>query len=201
MFRRWSDGPRWFTVRKTDLLYKDVTFSLSFWCLFFLLFFFLFFFFSLPLLIGNLLNSSSTQFLVVLFFLAFYMAPFCSKHIFLGLLVRFLSTQLLFLVILLLLLLSMTAFSYVGLLSLFWERPFSHCFPEPSFTQLFSWGLSSERGSIHLLAFSARASSLAFLSLGVPFLAICRAVLIYSGFCCCCFLGGGGGVVLRPFSL
>ena len=35
MFRRWSEvplkgrGPRWFTVRKNDLLYKDVTFWLS----------------------------------------------------------------------------------------------------------------------------------------------------------------------------
>ena len=44
-------------------------------------------------------------------------------------------------------------------------------------------GLSSEQfaelGSVHLLAFTARACSLAFLSLGVFFLAICRAVLIY----------------------
>ena len=44
-------------------------------------------------------------------------------------------------------------------------------------------GLSSEQfaelESVHLLAFSARACSLAFLSLAVPFLAICRAVLIY----------------------
>ena len=32
--------------------------------------------------IGNLLNSSSTQFLVVLFFLAFYTAPFSLKHSF-----------------------------------------------------------------------------------------------------------------------
>ena len=34
-------------------------------------------------------------------------------------------------------------------------------------------------GSVHLLAFSARSCSLAFLFLGVPFLAICSAVLIY----------------------
>ena len=34
-------------------------------------------------------------------------------------------------------------------------------------------------GSVHLLAFSAWSCSLAFLFLGVPFLAICRAVLIY----------------------
>ena len=64
---------------------------------------------SFPFFIGNLLNSSSIQFLVVLFFLAFYTALFSSKH----------------------------------------------------------------------LAFSARACSLAFLSLWVSFLAISRAVLIY----------------------
>ena len=69
--------------------------------------------------IGNLFRYSSTQFLVVLFFIAFYTAPFSSEHFFLGLFVRSLSTQLFFLVVLLLLLLSMTAFSYVGLLSLF----------------------------------------------------------------------------------
>ncbi len=70
-------------------------------------------------LIGNLLNSSSTQFLVVLFFLAFYTAPFSSKHFFSGFFLRSLSTQLFFLVVFFLLLLSMTAFSYVALLSLF----------------------------------------------------------------------------------
>ena len=81
------------------------------------------------------------------------------------------------------LLLSMTAFSYVGLLSLFWVWLFhavllSH-FPPSSFPE----GLSSEQfaelESVHLLAFSARACSLAFLYLGVSFLAISRAVLIY----------------------
>ena len=44
-------------------------------------------------------------------------------------------------------------------------------------------GLSSEKfvklESVHLLAFSARACSLAFLSLGVSFLEIFRAFLIY----------------------
>jgi len=84
---------------------------------FFILFYFLFFFFIF--FIGNLLRSSSTQFLVVLFFIAFYTAPFSSKHLFLGLFVRSLSTQLVFLVGLLLLLLSMAAFSDVRLLSLF----------------------------------------------------------------------------------
>ena len=62
-------------------------------------------------LIGTLLSSSSTQFLVVLFFLAFYTAPLSSKHSFLWLFVRSLSTELFFLMVLLLLLLSMTAFS------------------------------------------------------------------------------------------
>ena len=41
--------------------------------------------------------------------------------------------------VLLLLLFSMTAFSYVGLLSLLWVRLFHAVFPEPSSTQLFSW--------------------------------------------------------------
>ena len=143
---------------------------------------FLFFIF----LIGNLLNSSSTHFLVVLFFfffLAFYKGAISSKHFFLGLFVRSLSTQLFFLVVLFLLLLRMTAFSYVGLLFLFWVRLFHTVFlshlPPSSFLE----GLSSEQfaelKSVHLLAFSGRACSLALLSLGVWFLAICRAVLIY----------------------
>ena len=51
--------------------------------------------------IGNLVNSSSTQFLVFLLFLAFYTAPFSSKHFCLGLFVRSLSTRLFFLVVLL----------------------------------------------------------------------------------------------------
>ena len=70
-------------------------------------------------IIGNLLSSYPTQFLVVLFFLAFYTAPFSSKHFFPWLFVKSLSTQVFFLVVLLLLVLSMIAFSYVGLLSLF----------------------------------------------------------------------------------
>ena len=45
-------------------------------------------------------------------------------------------------------------------------------------------------GSIHLLAFSAWACSLAFVSLGVPFLAICRAFLD--------ILRSFFGFVLRP---
>ena len=85
--------------------------------------------------------------------------------------------------VLFLLLLSITAYSYVGLLFLFWVRLFHTVFlshlPPSSFLE----GLSSEQfaelKSVHLLAFSGRACSLALLSLGVWFLAICRAVLIY----------------------
>ena len=142
-------------------------------------------FWFLIFLIGNLLNSSSTHFLVVLcfFFLAFYKGAISSKHFFLGLFVRSLSTQLFFLVVLFLLLLRMTAFSYVGLLFLFWVRLFHTVFlshlPPSSFLE----GLSSEQfaelESVHLLAFSGRACSLVLLLLGVWFLAICRAVLIY----------------------
>ena len=69
--------------------------------------------------IRNLLSSSCTQFLAVLFFIAFYTDPFSSKHFFLGLFVRSFSTQLFFLVVLHILLLSTTAFSYVWLFSLF----------------------------------------------------------------------------------
>ena len=114
-------------------------------------------------LIWNLLNSSSTHFLVVLFFLAFYKGAISSKHFFLGLFVRSLSPQLFFLVFLFLLLLSMTAFSYVGRLFLFWVRLFHTVFlshlPPSSFLE----GLSSEQfaelESVHLLAFSGRACS------------------------------------------
>ena len=91
--------------------------------------------------------------------------------------------QLFFLVVLLLLLLSMTAFSYVGLLSLFWLRLFhalylSHL-PPISFHERLSSQQFAELGSIHLLAFSAQASSLAFLSSLSPFLTIRRAIFIY----------------------
>ena len=58
-------------------------------------------------------------------------------------------------------------------------RAFLSHLPPSSFLQ----GLSSEQfaelESVHLLAFSDRACSMAFLSLWVSFLAICRAVLIY----------------------
>ena len=135
--------------------------------------------------IGNLLRSSSTQFLVVLFFIAFCTALFSSKHFRLELFVRSLFTQLFFLVVLFLLLLSMTAFSHV-------KAPFSllcvtfffiFFFAGPSSIQLFPYWFYShqfaELGSIHRLAFSARACSLAFLCWAVLFLAISRAVLIY----------------------
>ena len=131
----------------------------------------------------NLLGSSSTQNLVVLFFKACYSLPFPSKHFFLWLFVGSLSTQLFFLVVFLPLLLSMTAFSYVGLLSLFLVRLFyalylSHLPPSSVLV-----GLSSEQfselESVHLLVFSARACSLAFLSSVSPFLTICRAVFVY----------------------
>ena len=53
----------------------------------------------------------------------------------------------------------------------------------PSSTQLFAYWFCShqfaELGSIHCLAFSARAYSLAFPCLAILFLAICRAVYIY----------------------
>ena len=156
-------------LQRRDIL----TVSLVFW--FFVCF--------LNIFYRNFLRSSSTQFLVVLFFISFYTAPFSWKHFFSGFFVRCFSTQLFFLVVLLLLLLNMTAFSYVGLLSLFWVWLFHAVFlshlPPISFLD----GLSSEQfaelESVHLLALSARACSLAFLSLAVPFLAICRAVLIY----------------------
>ena len=64
-----------------------------------------------------------------LFFLAFYPAPFSSKHFILWLSLSPLSTQLFFLVVLLLLLLSMIAFSYVGILSLLWVSFFHALYP------------------------------------------------------------------------
>ena len=87
----------------------------------------------------------------------------------------------------------MTAFSYVGLLSLFWVWPFlavllSHL-PPSSFLEWLSSEQFAEFESVHLLAFSAEACSLAFLSLGVSFLAICKAVLIYLDLFSGLFLG------------
>ena len=85
--------------------------------------------------------------------------------------------------VLLLLLLNMTAFSYVGLLSLFLSVTFSPVFlshlPPSSFLEGLSSGQFAELGSVHLLAFSARACTLAFLSSGSAFLAIFRAIFIY----------------------
>ena len=126
---------------------------------------------------------------MVLFFIAFYTAPFSSKHFLLGLFLRSLSTQLFFIVVLILLLLSMIAFSYVGLLSLLWVRHFyslylSHL-PPSSFLEGLSSGQFAELGSVHLLAFSARACSLACLFSGSPFLAICRAYNWFFWWRCC----------------
>ena len=77
----------------------------------------------------------------------------------------------------------MTAFSYVGLLSVFWVWRFhavllSHLQPSSFFERLSSEQFA-ELGSVQLLAFSARACSLAFVSSESPFLTICRAVFIY----------------------
>ena len=90
----------------------------------------------------------------------------------------------------------MTAFSYVELLSLLWVRLFhavflSHLPPSSFLDGLFSEQLA-ELESVQLLAFSARACSLAFLSLGVPFLAICRAVVVFY------VLSSFFGFALRP---
>ena len=51
--------------------------------------------------------------------------------------------------------------------------------PPSSFLEGLSSDQFAELESFHLLAFSARACSLVFLSLGVSFLAISKAVLIY----------------------
>ena len=119
---------------------------------------------------------------MVLFFIAFYTAPFSSKHFLLGLFLRSLSTQLFFIEVLILLLLSMIAFSYVGLLSLFSVRHFYSLYLSHLPPSSFLKGLSSEQfaelGSVYLLAFSARACSLACLCSGSPFSVICRDVLI-----------------------
>ena len=129
-------------------------------------FFYLFLFF-----IGNLLRSSSTQFLVVLFFMAFYTAPFSSEHFFLCLFLYFifrsLSTQLVFIVVLLLLLLSMVAFSYVGFLSLFWVRLFHALYLSHLPSSSFLEGLSSEQFAELIRPLVSLFSSGLFL--GLPF--------------------------------
>ena len=117
-------------------------------------FLFVFLSFGFCFLIGNLLKSSSTQCLVVLFFSAFYTAPFSSRHYFFGLFLRSLSTKLFFWVVLLPFVLSMTAFSYVRLLSLFWVRLFqapflSHLLPS-SYLYRFCSQQFAELGSIHI---------------------------------------------------
>ena len=68
-------------------------------------------------------------------YIAFYTAPFSSNHFFLGLFVRSVYPAVLFSGFAPL---CMTAFSYVGLLSLFWVRLFHAVFPDPSSAQLLS---------------------------------------------------------------
>ena len=84
----------------------------------------------------------------------------------------------------------------LGLLSLFRVRHFRFVFL--SSTQIFAYWFCShqvaEHGSIHCLAFSARACSLAFLCLAILFLAICRVAFLIYWFV---FLG----LVFRLFSL
>ena len=116
---------------------------------------------------------------MVLFFIAFYTAPFSSKHFNFVVVVRSLSTQLFFLAVLLLLVLSMTAFSFLSSECDFFTLFFLSHLPPSSFLEWLSSEQFAELGSVQLLAFSARAYSLAFLSLGVPFLAISGAVSIY----------------------
>ena len=155
-----------------------MSFSSSFFIFHFSFFFFSFFIFFSHFFIANLLWSSSTQFVVVLFFRAFYTAPFSSKHfcfvfvLFVFCFVRSLSTQLFFLVVFLLLLLRKTAFSFFSSTCDFFTLFFLSHLPPSSFLEWLSSEQFAELGSVQLLAFSARACSLAFLSLGVPFLAI-----------------------------
>ena len=139
--------------------------------------------------------SFSTQFLVVSL-IAFYTATFSSKHFFLGLFVRSLSIQLFFLVFLLLLLLSMIAFSYLALLSLFWVRLFHAVFPDPSSTQLFSWG------AVFWAVCRARIRSLVgFFSSGLFFGLPIFSVSVLSSLQGCFDILFFLGFVLRPCSL
>ena len=195
MFRRWSEVPSRRGVRG-DSPWEKQTWLTKTWH-----FDYLFSVFKKNIFqcfIGNLLSSSSIQFLVVLFFIAFYTAPFSSKHFLLGLFLRSLSTQLFFLVVLFLLLLSMTAFSYVWFLSLFWVPLFhalylSHL-PPSSFLE----GLSSEQfaelESVHLLAFS---SGLFF---GLPMFMVSVLSNLQGRFHILSSWGGvGWGGILFPF--
>ena len=83
-------------------------------------------------------------------------------------------------------------YSVVGLLSLSCGRRFFFFFffAGPSSTQLFNYWFCchqfAELGSIHCLAFSARACYLAFPCLAILFLEICRAV----SWCTCFFFSG-----------
>ena len=134
---------------------------------------------------------------MVLFFIAFYTAPFSSKHFLLGLFLRSLSTQLFFLVVLFLLLLSMTAFSYVWFLSLFWVPLFhalylSHL-PSSSFLEGLYFEQFAELESVHLLAFS---SGLFF---GLPMFRVSVLSSLQGRFHILSSWGGVGGGILFPF--
>ena len=90
-------------------------------------------------LIGNLLKSSSTRFLVVLFFIAFIQLSSLQNNSLRGFL---LGLCLLSLVVLPILLLSMIAFSYLCRVPFsLMSATFSRSLPEPSWTQLFSCGV------------------------------------------------------------
>ena len=93
---------------------------------------------------------------MVLLFIAFYTAPFSSKLFFLGLFLQSSSTQLFFIGVLRLLLLSMTAFSYVWFLSLFWVPLFhalylSHLPPSSFLEGLIVSEQFAELWSVHFL--------------------------------------------------
>ena len=123
--------------------------------------------------IGNLLRSPSFHPVLsgsVLYSILYSSVLFKTFLIFV--VVRSLSTQLFFLAVLLLLVLSMTAFSFLSSECDFFTLFFLSHLPPSSFLEWLSSEQFAELGSVQLLAFSARAYSLAFLSLGVPFLAI-----------------------------
>ena len=136
---------------------------------------------------------------MVVFFVAFYTAPFSSKHFFIGHFIRSLSTQLCFLVVLLLLLLSMTAFFSLLIAT------FSRSLPEPSSTQLLSWGIVFSavcRARIRsLVSFCCSGLFFGLPIFGVSVLSNLQGpfdILSSFGVCVC---GGGGGGGFLGFSL
>ena len=155
--------------KKNDLLYKDMTFWL-FKCAFFIFFFILIYFFyrEFALVFFHSVRSGSVLYSILYSILCSLQNIFFVFCLF----VRSLSSQLFFLVVLLLLLLRKTAFSFFSSKCDFFPLFFlSHITPS-SFLEWLSSEQFAELGSVQLLAFSARAYSLAFLSLGVPFLAV-----------------------------